>query len=407
MLCEISLPRFDNRSLRRSFWSRAGPAVCALIGARPCTESNVEAFPHRHQRRFSRSQNSRSAAARRTLIALVGLGLIVVLAAAALLYDHSRRNTIAAGVTAGGVNLGGLSVDQAFLRVRDRVVAPLQRPVRVVAAGHSFDLTPAAAGVSVNAKAIADQALAVSRQGSIFTRVFRGLTGGHVNRAIPLRVNYSHAAVRSLVAQVAAAANLPAQDATVKPSATTLTEVASHDGRLVNARALGSEVEHALADPNYSHSIIAPMRVAHPHVTTTQLAAKYPAYIIVDRGGFTLRFFQHLKLVDSYPIAVGMQGLETPAGLYNIQWKQVNPPWYVPNDSWAGALAGKVIPPGPQDPLKARFMAFNGGAGIHGIDPSEYGTIGHDASHGCVRMRIPDVISLYSRAPVGTPVFVA
>jgi len=101
-----------------------------------------------------------------------------------------------------------------------------------------------------------------------------------------------------------------------------------------------------------------------------------------------------------------MQGLETTAGLYHVQWKQVNPPWYVPNSAWAGALAGKTIPPGPEDPLKARFMAFNGGAGIHGIDPSEYSSIGHDASHGCVRMRIPDVISLYARTPVGTPVYV-
>jgi len=38
--------------------------------------------------------------------------------------------------------------------------------------------------------------------------------------------------------------------------------------------------------------------------------------------------------------------------------------------------------PRPADPLKARFMAFNGG---HGIDRSEYGTIGHTASHGCMR----------------------
>jgi lipoprotein-anchoring transpeptidase ErfK/SrfK len=102
-----------------------------------------------------------------------------------------------------------------------------------------------------------------------------------------------------------------------------------------------------------------------------------------------------------------MQGHETPAGLYSIQWKQVNPPWYVPHDAWAGALAGKVIPPGPLDPIKARWMAFNGGAGIHGIAPSEYSSIGHDASHGCVRMRIPDVIALYARTPVGTPVFIA
>ena len=128
---------------------------------------------------------------------------------------------------------------------------------------------------------------------------------------------------------------------------------------------------------------------------------------MIDRKAFTLRFFSHLKPARTYPIAVGRQGLETPAGLYDVQWKQTNPSWYVPNSAWAGKLAGKVIPPGPDDPIKARWMAFNGGAGIHGIDPSEYSSIGHDASHGCVRMRIPDVIDLYDRSPVGTPVFVA
>ncbi len=117
-------------------------------------------------------------------------------------------------------------------------------------------------------------------------------------------------------------------------------------------------------------------------------------------------FYNHLKLERTYEIAVGMEGLETPAGLHHIEWEQVNPPWYVPKKAWAGALAGTVVPPGPADPLKARFMSFEGGAGIHGVDPSEYSSIGHDASHGCVRMRIPDVIALYSKSPVGTPVYI-
>jgi lipoprotein-anchoring transpeptidase ErfK/SrfK len=364
----------------------------------------VYALAHRQSRRLSAANRS---TARRATLLLGGLAVLVVLVAAALLYDHGRRNTIASGVRVGGVDLSGLTADQAFLRVRDRVAAQLQQPVHVSAGGHSFELSPSAAGVAVDAKALADEAVRVSRQGSIFTRVFRGLTGGRVNRNLPLHVSYSHAAVRALDAEVAASANHPAQDATVHPSGGGLAPVPSHDGRVVNARLLGARVEHALTNPKLDHSIIAPMQTVRPHVTTGQLAAKYPAYIIIDRGAFQLRFYEHLKLVDTYPIAVGMQGLETSPGLYDVQWKQVNPPWYVPNSAWAGALAGKVIPPGPQDPLKARFMAFNGGAGIHGIDPSEYSTIGHNASHGCVRMRIPDVIALYSRTPVGTPVFVA
>jgi lipoprotein-anchoring transpeptidase ErfK/SrfK len=364
----------------------------------------VDALAHRQHRRLSAANRS---TARRATLLLGGLALLVVLVAAALLYDHSRRNTIAPGVRVGGVDLGGLTADQAFLRVRDRVQAQLQQPVHVSAGADDFALNAAAAGVAVDAKALADEAVRVSRQGSIFTRVVRGLTGGSVRRNLPLHVSYSHAAVRALDAEVAASANHPAQDATVNPSAGGLAQVPSHDGTVVNARLLGARVEHALTNPNFDHSIIAPMHTVRPHVTTSQLAARYPAYIIIDRGAFQLRFYEHLKLIDTYPIAVGMQGLETTPGLYDVQWKQVNPPWYVPKSAWAGSLAGKVIPPGPQDPLKARFMAFNGGAGIHGIDPSEYSTIGHNASHGCVRMRIPDVISLYSRTPVGTPVFVA
>jgi lipoprotein-anchoring transpeptidase ErfK/SrfK len=52
-------------------------------------------------------------------------------------------------------------------------------------------------------------------------------------------------------------------------------------------------------------------------------------------------------------------------------------------------------------------MGIFDGAGIHGIDPSLYGTIGTAASHGCVRMRIPDVIELYDQVPVGAPIFIA
>jgi lipoprotein-anchoring transpeptidase ErfK/SrfK len=50
-------------------------------------------------------------------------------------------------------------------------------------------------------------------------------------------------------------------------------------------------------------------------------------------------------------------------------------------------------------------MGFFNGAGIHGTDES--GSLGSAASHGCVRMAIPDVEQLYDQVSVGTPVFVA
>jgi len=106
----------------------------------------------------------------------------------------------------------------------------------------------------------------------------------------------------------------------------------------------------------------------------------------------------------TYTIAVGRQGLETPAGQYEINDRQVNPSWHVPNSSWAGALAGRVIPPGPDDPIKARWLGFYNGAGIHGTD--EISSLGTAASHGCIRMSIPDVEQLYPLVPLHTPIYV-
>jgi lipoprotein-anchoring transpeptidase ErfK/SrfK len=224
---------------------------------------------------------------------------------------------------------------------------------------------------------------------------------------VPLDVRVARRAIRRLARRVAAATHRDPVNAAVNPSATGLSITPARPGRALDAAKLRHGLRTAFVVRGHPADVTAHTHRVAASVGSGELAGKYPAYIIVDRGDHVLRFYQHLKLADTYPIAVGMQGLETPPGLYDVQWKQTNPSWYVPNSAWAGALAGKVIPPGPDDPIKARWMAFNGGAGIHGIDPSEYGSIGHDASHGCVRMRIPDVISLYARTPVHTPVYIA
>jgi lipoprotein-anchoring transpeptidase ErfK/SrfK len=333
-------------------------------------------------------------------------GLVMVLALSMYVYDHGRRDQIAKGVRIDGIDVGGLSASAANVRLQRTVAVSMEHPVVVISHGKSWRITPREAGVAVDVTGTVAEAVNASRTGSIFSRTWRGLFGGKVNKDVPLQVSYSRQAVRSFTAQVGAAVNTQPRDATVEPGTSGLAEVPDRVGIAVEQKRLGARVAHALTGPFAKRTLTVPTLIREPAVTTNELAAKYPAYIVINREKFELLLYQHLELASTYEIAVGMQGLETTAGLYHIQWKQTDPPWYVPNSAWAGALAGKTIPPGPEDPLKARFMAFNGGAGIHGIDPSEYSSIGHDASHGCVRMRIPDVIALYSRTPVGTPVYV-
>ena len=148
-------------------------------------------------------------------------------------------------------------------------------------------------------------------------------------------------------------------------------------------------------------------KVVKPKVTTDELAEKYPAVVIVNRGAFKLTLYKNLKPAKTYGIAVGQVGLETPAGLYHVQNKAVNPAWTMPNSDWvAPGDRGKVVPGGtPENPLKARWLGIYAGAGIHGTDAE--GSIGTAASHGCIRMRIPDVVALYDEVPVNAPVYIA
>ena len=49
--------------------------------------------------------------------------------------------------------------------------------------------------------------------------------------------------------------------------------------------------------------------------------------LIVDRQSFKLTLFKDLKREKTYNIAVGKVGMDTPAGLYSIQNKAIDPAW--------------------------------------------------------------------------------
>jgi lipoprotein-anchoring transpeptidase ErfK/SrfK len=340
----------------------------------------------------------------RVQIALVVV-LLVLLAGAVGAYalDASKDGEIADGVTIGGVDVGGQSTEEAKSLVRADLVDPLQQPVTVKFDGEDYTLTPKDLKVRADVDGMVDEAVDVSREGDIFSRVWRYTTGGDVDSDVEPRVGYSNDALQGFIDGVAAKIDREPQDATVEPTPTSLSPVPEQAGITVRAEDLRDRVESALQSPR-ARVVSAPVDKVQPEVTTDELASHYPSYITIDRGSFTLRLFKSLKLADEYTIAVGQVGYDTSAGLYDIQSKQVNPTWYVPNEAWAGDLAGTTVPPGPDNPLQARWMGFNGGAGIHGT--SDVGSLGTAASHGCIRMSVPDVTALYDQVEVGTPVYI-
>ena len=341
---------------------------------------------------------TRSFIAVATLLFLLIAGSVAVYA-----YDASNEDRVANGIRIAGVQVGGLDAADARQKLRRKLQVPLEKPIVVEHGKKRFTLSTEDAAVKADVGGMVDEAVAASRGGNLLGRTLRDVTGGEEPARIDPRVSYSKMAVARLQARVRKSVNRPARDAKVNfPS---LTQVKEQDGVKVDVAGLARNVRAALTSPDDRIADV-PTATTKPKVTRAELADKYPALLIVDRPSFKLRFYRRLKLQKTYTVSVGAVGFDTPAGLYNIQNKGVNVPWSVPNKPWAGSLAGRVIPGGvPENPLKARWMGIYDGAGIHGTD--QVGSLGTAASHGCVRMAIPDVIELYDKVQVGAPVYIA
>jgi lipoprotein-anchoring transpeptidase ErfK/SrfK len=340
------------------------------------------------------------------VLAVAVLLILGMLTGGVYAYDHSHRDEIAKGVTVGGVDVGGLTAAEARARLQRAILDPLTRPIVVRQGDRTWTLSARQAQIHADLDASVQDALARSRDGNLIERAWRSATGKQLAAHLKPDVRYDEAAVRGLLDRVRHDVDRPASDAKVDISGAGVTKVDSRDGLAVRVSALRRRIRAAITSPTADRSFTARTRTVRPKVTTADLTQQYGTVVIVNRKAFRLTLYKGLKVEKSYPIAVGQIGLETPAGLYKIQNKAINPAWHVPHSDWAGKLAGKVIPgDDPTNPIKARWLGIYDGVGIHGT--SEDASIGSAASHGCIRMHIPDVEDLYPRVPVGSSVYIA
>jgi len=333
--------------------------------------------------------------------------LVVLLATAGgvVAYDGTRPERVAQGMSVGGIPIGGLGADAARARLDRELLAGLRRPVRVRHGERTWTLSAREARVQANVSEVVDEAVARSDQGGILERSVRRLTGGRLRQDIKPRVRYDDRAVVRLLDRVRRGVGRRAKDATLQLTAAGVGVTPGHRGLAVDASRLHRQIDAAIASPDAPRSFAATTRKLRPAVTTAQLAKENAVVLIANRAANTLRLYRDLKLEKTYGIAAGQPKYPTPTGRFTIANKTVDPTWSVPRSTWAGDLAGKVIPGGaPENPLKARWMGITDGVGIHGT--SDDGSIGSNASHGCLRMHVPDVIDLYPRVPVGTKILI-
>jgi lipoprotein-anchoring transpeptidase ErfK/SrfK len=129
--------------------------------------------------------------------------------------------------------------------------------------------------------------------------------------------------------------------------------------------------------------------------STEMLAESAPSRrLIVNIAARKIALVEDGKVVKMYPVAVGKRSTPSPSGSFHIASHVVNPTY---------SHDGKMVRPGPSNPVGTRWMGLGyKGYGIHGTNHPE--SIGHAASHGCIRMRNHDVEELFELVHVGDEV---
>ncbi len=307
---------------------------------------------------------------------------------------------IRAGVTVSGVDVGNLTVAEATARL-DQTLGPiLAQDVVVSAAGKRIPLKVGAIKFKFSAEKTALRALYAGRSAP------PAPDGTLPPASATPSVSYKRKPVWRFVRSAAAQVAVAPRDARIKIKTYRITKVKGRKGRALTVAPVVEAIQAAVADPLAAREIKPKLVKVTPKIQTKELAKAYPSVITIDQSSFRLRLFKKLKFVKGYGVAVGLPAYPTPNGRFAIQSKQVNPTWTAPNSPWAGEMAGQQVAGGAaNNPLKARWMGVSGAVGIHGT--GQPWSIGSRASHGCIRMTVPDVIDLFGRVDVGTPVLIA
>jgi lipoprotein-anchoring transpeptidase ErfK/SrfK len=119
--------------------------------------------------------------------------------------------------------------------------------------------------------------------------------------------------------------------------------------------------------------------------------ARAPWTVLVSIPDRELAVLVNGIVVAGFPIAVGADDSPSPTGEFTIVSRVSNPTYY---------HEGAVIPAGKGNPVGTRWVGLSQkGYGIHGTNAPK--SIGHAASHGCIRLRNRDMEKLFGMLHVG------
>ncbi len=294
--------------------------------------------------------------------------------------DAARKPVvIAPGVTVAGVKVGGLMSEPARTRIRKA----FGRPLRLQFGEKRWRISPRYLG----ANAAVDEAVAQALR-------------SRPRAKVELTVSQTKPRIRRYVRRLDRLFSREPVNATVVGVAGGQPAFSpAEDGLAVRRDEMANALAYMLKTNQRQ-----PIRLLTKPVPPDVTPENYGPVVIIFRESKRLTLFNGTSAVRSFGIATGSAQYPTPLGNYSIATMQRDPWWIPPPDSdWA--KDAEPIPPGPGNPLGTRWMGLTAPlVGIHGTPDAA--SIGYSASHGCIRMHVPEAEALFDQVSVGTPVLI-
>jgi L,D-transpeptidase catalytic domain/Putative peptidoglycan binding domain len=305
---------------------------------------------------------------------------LVALAAAGTVAEAASPppKRIAPWVKVEGVKVGGLNPHIAFRRV----TAAYAKPVRFALGQERWARTPTGLGAVADVEGAISQAL-----------------DARAGETVSIGVRVDPEVVRRYVRSLDRRYRIEPVDAAL---------IGLVGGRpSISDEKTGREVRrgwmtHAIVN-RLNSTVRRPLPLALRELKPTVRKSEFGPVIVIQRGVNVLTLYDGEQTVRTFGVATGSSEYPSPAGTWSIVDKQRDPWWRPPDSDWA--KDAKPIPPGPGNPLGTRWMGLSAAAvGIHGTPDAA--SIGYSASHGCIRMRVPEAEWLFEQVGIGTPVVI-
>jgi len=335
---------------------------------------------------------------------VAGVALLVFggAAFAVVRYEHTHADRIMPGVTVAGIDVSGMTREDAIAAVRAPIAERLSEPLTVTVGNDHWTVTPETLGRRAAVAAAVREAFAAGDNLGTLDRAWHRIRAESLDVDVAVDYTTTGSGIEEFATMMARRTFTPPRDPSIGLSDdhNDILLIHGKSGTKLNVDVARASIEQAIADGQST---------LHLHTRTLEpkrTEATMGRTIVVRLDQNRLYLYDGFDVIRTFSVATAKPGFTTPSGVWNIYDKAENPTWHNPAlDRWGAGLPA-VIPGGPGNPMGTRAIYIDapGLIRIHGT--TDDSSIGRYASHGCIRMHNSEIEQLYRLIDVGEHVIV-